>query len=457
MCILMTKKMKNQNHFLLLLFLFWCSFMFAQTEPEDIVSKADEFENSFFESIKQKGIENFDKAIESLEKCADLQPKNAVVFFELGKNYLLQKNYKNAFDNFEKATKIDPANRWYWAGMYDVCFDTKDYMRALPIVEKLIEFKDDYKNDLAALYMNTQQFDKALVIINELNSKFGKDDKRDIYKAQIMRNTKFQGPEKNNLIDQIAQNPKEESNYISLILLYSESNQEQKAFEIAQKLEKEIPDSEMAQVSLFKFYLNTNDGQKAVKSMNIVLGSSKIDKKIKHRVLNEFLIFTNNNPQYSSDLDNAISYFEDYKDVRVAKEIGKFYYSKNDFLKASKYFEMHLKTTTDDIETLLLLGQLYIQNNQFQLLDVFSEQNLQLFPNQSQLYYYAGLANNQLKNYKKAKEALQSGLDFIIDDVTLQTNFYIQLGESFAGLNDIKNKELYFNKANELLKKLKSK
>ena len=447
--------MKNKVHFVQLILLFCSSFFYAQTEPEDIVSKADEFENSFFESIKQKGMENFDKAITSLEKCVDLQPKNAVVYFELGKNYFFQKNYKNAFDNFDKATKIDPTNRWFWAGMYDVCYDTKDYNRAVPIVEKLIEFKEEYKNDLISLYMNTQQYDKALALINELNSKFGKDDKRDMYKAQILRDSKFQGPEKNNLIELIAQNPKEESNYIALILLYSESNQEQKAFEIAKKLEKEIPNSEIAQVSLFKFYLNTNDGLKAVQSMNTVLASSKIDKKIKHRVLNEFLLFTKSNPQYSTDLDKAISYFDDDKEVRVAKEIGKFYYSKNDFLKASYYLETHLKSTNDDIEAVLLLSEAYIQNNQFDKLNACSEQNLQLFPSQPQLYYFSGLANNQLKKYKMAKEVLEAGLDFIIDDVPLQANFYIQIGESYAGLNDSINKEINFKKANELLKKLK--
>ena len=446
----------KKHIYLLLIFVLFCNcIVFAQTEPEDIVSKADEFENSFFESIKQKGMENFDKAIASLEKCADLQPNNAVVYFELGKNYYQQKNYKNAFDNFQNAAKIDPSNRWFWAGMYDVCYDTKDFLKAVPIVEKLIEFKEEYKNDLISLYMNTQQFDKALVLINEQNSKFGKDDKRDIYKAQIVRDTKFQGSEKNNLLEQIKQNPKEESNYISLILLYSESNQEQKAFEIAKKLENEVPGSEIAQVSLFKFYLNANDGAKAVQSMKVVLGSLKIDKKIKHRVLNEFLLFAKNNPQYDVDLDNAIHYFDSDKEIAVAKEIGKFYYSKNDFLKANNYFEQHLISTPDDIETVLLLGQSYSQSNQFLKLDTFSEQNLQLFPNQPQLYYYAGLANNQLKKHKKAKDALESGLDLIIDDVSLQTNFYIQLGEAATGLNDVKNKELYFNKANELLKKLK--
>ena len=447
--------MKKNPFLIICLLLLCCNLCCGQTEPEDVVSKVDEFENLFFESIKQKGMENFDKAIESLEKCSNLQPNNAVVFFELGKNYLFQKNYVNAFQNFQKATQIDATNRWFWAGMYDVCYDTKDYNKAVPIVEKLIEFKEDYKNDLVSLYMNTQQFDKALQLINELNAKFGKDDKRDIYKAQILRDAKFQDPEKNNLLEQIRLNPKDESNYIALILLYSESNQEQKVLEIAKKLEKEVPGSEMAQVSLFKFYINSNEGQKVVQSMNVVLASAKIDKKIKHRVLNEFLLFTKNNPQFDADLNKAISYFDNDPEVKVAKEIGKFYYLKKDYLKAANYFKMHLKTTSDDIEVILLLGQSYILSNQFLELSIFCEQNLQLFPTQPQLYYYSGLANNQLRKFKNAKDALETGLDFIVDDVPLQVNFYIQLGEAFAGLQDLKNKEIYFNKANELLKKIK--
>ncbi|MBC7493455.1 MAG: cytochrome C biosynthesis protein [Flavobacterium sp.] len=447
--------MKKIPFLIICLLLLCCNLCCGQNEPEDVVSKVDEFENLFFESIKQKGMENFDKAIESLEKCSNLQPNNAVVFFELGKNYLFQKNYVNAFQNFQKATQIDATNRWFWAGMYDVCYDTKDYNKAVPIVEKLIEFKEDYKNDLVSLYMNTQQFDKALQLINELNAKFGKDDKRDIYKAQILRDAKFQDPEKNNLLEQIRLNPKDESNYIALILLYSESNQEQKVLEIAKKLEKEVPSSEMAQVSLFKFYLNSNEGQKAVQSMNVVLASTKIDKKIKHRVLNEFLLFTKSNPQFDADLNKAISYFDNDPEVKVAKEIGKFYYLKKDYLKAANYFIAHLKTTNDDIEVILLLGQSYILSNQFLELSIFCEQNLQLFPTQPQLYYYSGLANNQLKKFKNAKDALETGLDFIVDDVPLQVNFYIQLGEAFAGMQDLKNKEIYFNKANELLKKIK--
>jgi tetratricopeptide (TPR) repeat protein len=440
---------------LLLGMIFIPNLLVAQDEGKDVVVLDDGFQDYFYEAIKQKSIENYDKAIEALEKGRDIEPENPIVYFELGKNYLAQKKYAAAYNNFEKATKIDPKNRWTWAGMYDVCYETKEYNKAIPIVEKLIEFNEDYKEDLTSLYMNTQQFDKALTLINELNDKFGKSDKRELYKADILKDAQYQSVEKNNLLNLIKKYPKDESNYISLIYLYSQSNQEEKAQEIAKKLETNIPTSDWAQVSLFKFYLNTNDGDNAVKAMNLVLPSKKIDSKIKHRMLNEFLIFAKNNPKYEPDLDKAIAYFDTDKEVEVAKEIGKFFYTKADWDKAIKYFEMHIKNHQDDVETQQLLLQAYTEKMAFILVAQKADELTQLFPTQPQFYYYAGLANNQLKNFKKATSFLESGLDLVIEDIALEINFNIQLGEAYTGLGDIKKKEKFFNKADELIKKQK--
>ncbi len=123
--------------------------LLAQTEPEEIKQETNQFQESFYESLLQKGIENYDKAIKALEKCAKLQPNNATVFFELGKNYLALKDYENAYKSFGHATQIDPKNRWFWVGMYDVSFETSNYNQALIAINKLIPFDEKYKEDLS--------------------------------------------------------------------------------------------------------------------------------------------------------------------------------------------------------------------------------------------------------------------------------------------------------------------
>ncbi|PBJ12670.1 lipopolysaccharide assembly protein LapB [Flavobacterium sp. ACN6] len=450
--------MIKKRVFTILCFAFFStSFsVFAQTEPEDIAMAADEYQDSFYESLKQKGIENYDKAIVSLEKCIKLKPNDAVAYFELGKNYLALKEYRNAQDAFEKATQLDPKNKWFWLGIYDVSYETKNYALAIETIKKIIVFDEEYKDDLISLYMITNQSDLALTAINEMNEKFGKSADREIYKSQILSQGKYQNAEIDNLVQQIKKDPKEESNYVNLIFLYSKNNENEKSLEVAKQLAKEIPTSEWAQVSLFKNYLDANQADKAIKSMNVILASSKIDSKIKHRTLNEFLIYVNKNPQYAPDLEKAIAYFDNDKDVDVAKEIGKFYHSKGQFENAVKYYEKDLSAHSDtDLETNMLLLEAYSQTKQFEPMTKRAMMLIEVYPSQAQFYYFAGLGSNQQKQFKNAKTVLEMGLDYVVDDTKLEANFNIQLGEAYNGLGDAKKKEEYFLKANELLKKKK--
>ena len=208
-------------------------------------------------------------------------------------------------------------------------------------------------------------------------------------------------------------------------------------------------------MSLFKLYLNNNEGENAVKAMNFVLASPKIDSKIKHRMLNEFILFISDKPQFDSDLEKAITYFNNDKEVQVAKELGKFYHNKKNWDKAIRFYEIQTNKNPDDLETALLLLECYTEKGQFDVIEMKTDALLQIYPTQPHFYYYSGLALNQKGAFKKAKEMLETGLDFIIDNTELEINFDIQLGESYNGLGDLKKKEFYFSKAENALKQKK--
>jgi tetratricopeptide (TPR) repeat protein len=428
----------------------------AQTEPDQIAMANNEYQDNFYEALLQKGIENYDKAIVALEKCLKSQPDDAAVYYELGKNYLALKNYERAYASFEKASAIDPKNKWFWVGMYDVTYATKSYEKGITVLQKLIVLDPKFKEDLVTLYMATNQLEKALELINQLNETVGKSDQREAYKSRILSQGKYQNTEIDHLQSQIEKFPKEESNYIDLIYRYSKNNEVEKMLEVAKKLEREIPSSEWAQVSLFKFHIEQNEGAQAVKSMNVILGSSKIDTKIKHRVLNEFLIFAEKNPQYETDLSKAITTMESDPTVPVAKEVGNYYYNKKQWEKAVKYYEKAIQTDpTIAMETPILMLQSLTELKQFGQLASKAQSLIESYPSQPHFYYYAGLGYNQLQQFKKAKDVLEVGVDYVIDNPVLEANFYIQLGETYNGLGDMTKKNFYFSKANQLVKEKK--
>ena len=435
--------------------------VFAQpnmVEPDSIALVEDKFQELFYESLKQKGIENYDRAVNSLQQAIQLKPDEAMLYHEIGKNYLFQKKYYEAEDYIKRAIEKDKTNKWFYLSLYDVYYQTKDYTKSIEIVQKLIDFNDkrktEFQDDLVSLYMYTNQPDKALVIIEELDKVLPADATREMYKHQILKE-KISSSDAIDLENEINKNPKNEQAYIALIYLYSESNQTQKAFEIAKLLAKNIPDSDWAHVSLFKFYLEENNPEKAISSMKTVFQSNQVDNKIKHRVFNEFLIFVSNNPQYDKELEKAISYFKNDPNVSVAKEVGKFYFTKNNWKEASDYFEISLKDNLNDLEAMLLLLQSYTEMGSFDRVLEKSDNFKGLFPLQPELYYYNGLALNQMRNFKKAKDVLEEGLDYLIDNEVLELNFYIQLTETSAGLSNEKDKSKYGQKAEKLMKTLK--
>jgi len=440
--------MIKKKHIVLFAFLLFSfgNYAFAQENPEDIALVDNQTEDNFYEALKQRGIENYDKAIVAIQKCLEKEPKNPAFLYELGKNQLDLKNYIDAEISFKNAIEIDNKQRWYWNGLYDIYYQTKDFQKSIPVVQKLIEFDPNMREDLVSLYMNTNQKEKALALLKEMQASSHLTSTMEFYKLRLEESNEFAKPKKEQLEEAIKKNPKYEQNYIDLIVLYSSFNQEDKAFEVAKQLEREIPNSDWAHVSLVKFHLNNNDGTNASKSMFKVLGNDKIDLKIKHRVFNEFLIFAIKNPTFFNDVDAAIPYFDNDKEIAVAKEVAKFFWTKKDYDKAIYYFEKAIKKNPEDVESMGFYLNVLIQKEDYETAIIKANSFLELFPTQPNFYFYAGYANNKTNQFKKAKELLENGLDFVVDNNSMEKDFYSQLIISCENLNDTAKKQLYSNK-----------
>ena len=55
---------------------------FNKVPDDDLGNVEDEFQEHFFEALKQKGIENYERAVEALHKCLNLNSKRPVIYFE---------------------------------------------------------------------------------------------------------------------------------------------------------------------------------------------------------------------------------------------------------------------------------------------------------------------------------------------------------------------------------------
>ena len=158
---------------------------FADENVDDLGNVSDDFQETFFEALKQKGIQNYDRAIAALDKCIAMEPKQSILYFERGKNHVFLKNYDSAVTDFNEYLILKPNDKDVLQVLYDVQYKQRDYEAAEITIKQLIHFDSHYKEDLARVYPNTKRYDEALDLIEALDNEKGPDVYRNKLKERL--------------------------------------------------------------------------------------------------------------------------------------------------------------------------------------------------------------------------------------------------------------------------------
>lgn len=129
-------------------------------------SYTDQFQEAFFEALKQKGIENYDRSVALMLEAKKFNPDNPVVDFELARILILAKKYNRAEPFALEALLADPSEYWY--------VDT--YMQALSAQSKRLENytsqlpvdQPEFRLNLARWYVSEGSYSKARAQLSTL-------------------------------------------------------------------------------------------------------------------------------------------------------------------------------------------------------------------------------------------------------------------------------------------------
>lgn len=145
---------------------------YAQEEQESaevyLEEYTDEFQENFFEALKQKGIQNYDRAIDLFLKCKQLDPNDDVVDYELSKAYLLDKKFVQAQEYGIEALLAEPSDYWYLDNLVSVL---EQQGSPLETIKAQIPYENQkLKENLALCYFKRKQYADAQKILKELNN-----------------------------------------------------------------------------------------------------------------------------------------------------------------------------------------------------------------------------------------------------------------------------------------------
>ena len=169
---------------------------------------SDTFQEIFFEALKQKGIENYDKAINLLLECKLIDANNNVVDHELAKVYLINKKYVSAQEYAISALLSEPSNLWFLNTLVSIM---QMQGSSIENIKANIPFENSkLKENLALIYFKQNKYQAALKVIGDTN----KSSFTEELSLKIMDSIKNEEEKKTmeNVIDQVdnINNPFEE-------------------------------------------------------------------------------------------------------------------------------------------------------------------------------------------------------------------------------------------------------
>jgi tetratricopeptide (TPR) repeat protein len=406
----------------------------AITDAEGNAEAASQFDNYFIDACTHANTGNYDVALKLFNKCKDIKPQEASVYYEMSRLYDKMGDKAMSLQNAMKAWQYASSNTYYGLWYANRLRQNNQVDDAIVVLEKLFaENKKDEQivKDLDYLYDRKGDIPKRITLWNAYQSatqyKLSTSVKLiDLYKSQKDYKSAHQ------VYEQIKKaSPAKYQYYIDDANLYLEHGDEINANINFEKAIEINPNNWKINYALYRSYRKKNDINKA----GLYLGKAFADVNTSFDMKLSTCMELNN----EAKTDTSAYYFMKI----AATEIVKLYpENANAQLTAARFFEQ-----TGNISAALKSYQnAYTSNpNMFDAwlgaiscsdrlslytnLSSISEQAIEYYPNVAALYASAAKGYNKTRQYEKALEHVTSGKSFALDN---EAKYQLFMQEGFA-------------------------
>lgn len=399
---------------------------------------------------RKKG--NLQEALKLFEECRKIDPNDPAIRYELGTLYKLLGFNEQALLNAKFCAEAVPKNEWYQLLLIDCYNTTRQYPQAVKVREALVKNfpeKNDFKEDLAIEYAVMGLYDKSYKVYDELEKTYGLNEQLTLNKVKLLKSQKKTKEAEAELKKLSDSNPSETRYYGYLAEFYLEANEIEKAKGMFDKILGVDPDNAEVQVALHNYYSSKGNEKEAFEHLKKAFVNPDLDLETKTNILGSF--YGRAEAREPKAYEQGLELAEIMMEVHPgATESNALY---GDFLRlgkkpkeASFYYFRAASTEKRDFRIWDNLLYMDYELRQFDSLEHHSARAIEIFPSQPNNYKYNGIANTELKNYKKAAMVLKDGMEFVIDN-SQRLDFLSLMGDAYYYLQDYAKSNNAFEEA----------
>ena len=422
----------------------------GEESPQGIRLREAEF--YFTEGEKFFILEDYAKALVYYQRALDINPQNGTIHYKIAE--VLSKSNKpddlvKASANIEQALKLDRENKYFYllaATIYNSMGHFDKAAQAYESMMEEVEGTEDYLYEVAAVYQYAGQPDAAIKAYNRAEDQFGLSEVSSIQKLKLYL-------ESGKTTEALAEGEKlikafpDQENYLMAFTeIISKKGMKEQAIRYLEDFVRENPESGGVKILLAGFYRDTGQEQKARPYLLSLFGDPSIELSSKLIVLGAYNAELNQNrTKKISDPEKesfATTLYEKLKtahpgDASVHIIGGDLYLSTGKDREAqSEYLKAVETGAAVNFEVYENLLYLETRLEQWDQVIRHADQALEIFPNQSMIHYFNGVAHLRKRHYPEAIASFDQAKRLSSSNPGLSSEINSQLGEAYNATKD---------------------
>lgn len=399
--------------------------------------KSQRYQYFFIEAMRKQSMGDYTSAFELLQHAKDIDPTQPEAYYYLAM-YLSQMDKDSlALTSLEKAANLAPKNETYQERLAQFYIGTANYQKAIEAYTKLCDehtYRTDALKILLQLYQQEKNYKEMLAVIDKIEQIDGESEDLTLSKIRVYELT-GKPAEANRVLQQLVDNHPYDLNYkIMLGNWLMQHNKTDEAYQIFEKALKEDANNPYAQSSIYDYYKQHGDTAKAAAMMEQILTSTSQPTENKLQFVRQAI---QENEQQGGDSLKMIKLFDkmiaaspsetELREIKVA------YMTMKEFPKDavdSTLTELLSKAPDNAAARFKLIQNTLPENNWDKIIEL-SEPGTQYNPDEMVFFYFTAISYYFKKDDNKALEYFRKGIAEINDksDANMVSDFYSIMGD----------------------------
>jgi tetratricopeptide (TPR) repeat protein len=429
----------------------------VETKSEGARQRESEF--VFTEGQKFFVLEDYSKALLYFQKAAELTPENATVHYKIAEVWakgVKDEDQRQAAMSIENALRLEKKNKYFYllaSNIYASLNNLDKATAALETMMKEVKGTEEHLFELAALYVYSKREEDALKTYNRAESLLGVNEISSQQKQRIYL-------DKGKIADALAEGeklanayPEEPRFMMAYAELLAQTGDRTKAISMLEKYLQENSEAGTVKMLLAGLYRDNGQEEKSQQYVLDVIQDPQVNLDSKLLMVSTYSATltqkTALNPAMEKFLLQLVEKLEaDYtRDANVYIVSGDLYMALNRDEEALVKYRQAIQNGTGNYEAWQNLLYMESQANQLDSLIHHAEQALELFPNQSMVYYFNGFGLLKKKQYRDAAYAFEQAKKLSTSNPAFVNDLNTMLGDCYNGSKDYAKSDKAYEEA----------